>query len=231
MTPPAWTVVEPSLPALSCTYNFGPGFANALALTASGGGIIVVSPPCNVPDALFTDLEKRGPIRALVAPNAFHTMGLAPWRARYPECPIFAPAQSIKRLEKSTKITGIRPVAEAAELLGDRIELLDMPHYKTGEVLVRWSGDKGFTWFMTDVAFAMPTLPKGIFGTAMKWTKSGPGFRRNAIAGLFMVKDKRALYAWLVEQAEQKPPTRIVPCHGEPLDLSDPVAEVRAALA
>ena len=232
MSTPTWTVVEKSLPALTCTYNFGPGLANALALTVEGGGLIVLSPPCNVPDEIYTELEKRGPIRALVAPNAYHSMGLVPWRARYPDVPVFAPAQSIKRLEKTTKITGIRPAAEAAALLGDRVELIDMPHYKTGELLVRWRADDGaWVWFMTDVAFAMPTLPKGIFGTVMKLTKSGPGFRRNAIAGFFMVKDKRALYAWISAQAAEKPPTLIVPCHGVPLTLTDPVAEVRAALA
>jgi hypothetical protein len=229
MSAPAWTVVEKSLPAMTWTYNFGPGFANALAVTVEGGGILVVSPPCNVGEECFAELEKRGPIRALVAPNAFHSMGLVPWRARYPDVPVFAPAQSIKRLEKTTKLTGIRPIAEATALLGDRLELVDMPHYKTGEVLVRWQADGSWAWFMTDVAFAMPTLPKGIFGTAMKLTKSGPGFRRNAIAGFFMVKDKRALYTWLTEQAAEKPPTLIVPCHGAPLTLSDPVAEVRAA--
>jgi glyoxylase-like metal-dependent hydrolase (beta-lactamase superfamily II) len=231
MSAPTWIVVEKSLPAMTYTYDFGPGFANALALTVEGGGVIVVSPPCNVPDATFAELEEHGAVRALVAPNAYHSMGLAPWRARYPDVPIFAPAQSIKRLEKTTKITGIRPVAEAASLLGEAIELVDMPHYKTGEVLVRWRAEGTWAWFMTDVAFAMPTLPKGIFGTVMKLTKSGPGFRRNAIAGFFMVKDKRALYAWLTEQAAEKPPTLIVPCHGVPLTLTDPVSEVRAALA
>jgi hypothetical protein len=200
-------------------------------VTVAGGGIIVVSPPCNVPDEAFTELEKHGPLRALIAPNAFHSMGLAPWKARYPDAPIFAPAQSIKRLEKSTKLTGLRPISEATDLLGDKVELVDMPHYKTGEVLVRWRVDGAWAWYLTDVAFGMTELPKGVFGTLMKWTKSGPGFRRNAIAGFFMVKDKRALYAWIGEQAEKTPPRLVIPCHGKPLELSDPAAEVRAAMA
>ncbi len=62
-----------------------------------------------------------------------------------------------------------------------------------------------------------------------KWTGSAPGLRRNAISGFFAVKDKRALYAWLGEQAEKTPPSLVVPCHGEPAKLSDPPAEVRAA--
>src|SRR4051812_44669688 len=127
----SWTTVEPSLPALLYTYAFGPGIANALAIPVEGG-VAVVSPPCNAPDTMFTELEKHGPVRALIAPNAFHSLGLSPWKARYPDAPIFAPAQSIARLEKRTKLTGIRPVADMQKLLGDRVELVDMPHYKTG---------------------------------------------------------------------------------------------------
>ena len=37
-----------------------------------------------------------------------------------------------------TKLTGIRPVADSEPMLGDGVEIIDMPCYKTGEVLVRW---------------------------------------------------------------------------------------------
>src|SRR4051812_21814686 len=122
----SWTVVEPSLPALTFAYKFGPGIADALAVPVEGG-LAVVSPPCNAPDTMFTDLEKHGPVRALVAPNAFHSLGLAPWKARYPDAPIYAPAQSIARLQKQTKLTGIRPITDLSTLLGDRLEMVDMP--------------------------------------------------------------------------------------------------------
>ena len=230
MTSPTWTVVEPSLPALSHTYNFGQGFANALALSVEGG-IVVVSPPFGAEEAVYKDLEARGPIKALLAPNAMHSMGLAPWKARYPDAPIFAPVQSIPRLSKTTKLEGIRPLSEAGKLVGERVELLDMPHYKTGEALVRWKVGGSWAWYMTDVAFNMPELPKGPFGWVMKWTKSGPGFRRNALAGFLMVKDKKALYAWIQEQAEKTPPALVLPCHGDPVKLADPPAGVRAAFA
>jgi len=225
-----WTVVEPSLPALLCTYSFGPGIANALA-PAVDGGVVVVSPPANPAESTFTELEKHGAVKAIIAPNAFHTMGLAPWKARYPDVPVFAPAQSIKRVEKRSKVSGIRPVAEAKEILGDRVELVDMPHYKTGEILVRWRVEGGWAWYLTDVIMNMDKAPKGVFGAVFRWTRSAPGLRRNAVAGMFMVKDKRALYAWLVEQAEKTPPRLIVACHGDTATPSDPAAEIRAAVS
>lgn len=226
----SWTVVEPSLPALTYTYVFGPGIANSLALPVEGG-LAVVSPPCNVPDSVFTELTKHGPVRALLAPNAFHSLGLAPWKARYPDVPIFAPAQSIARLEKQTKLTGIRPLAELQPRLGDGVEIVDMPHYKTGEALVRWRIEGGYAWYVTDVIFNMPKLPPGPFGLVMRWTRSGPGLRRNALAGFFMTKNKRALYGWLVEQAEKTPPVLMVPCHGKTERLTDPAAAIKAAVS
>jgi hypothetical protein len=230
MSTPSWIVVEPSLPALTYTYSFGPGLANALALTVDGG-FVVVSPPSKPAENAFIELEQRGPIRALIAPNAFHHMGLGSWKERYPDAPIFAPAQSIERIEKQSKLTAIRPLAEASKLVGDRIELVDMPYYKTGEVLIRWRVDGGWAWYMTDVAMNITQPLKGLFGMIFRWTKSTPGFRRNALAGAFMVKDKRALYAWLAAQAEKTAPKLLVMCHGEHVHPVDPVAEVRAALA
>ena len=97
--PSTWTVAEPSLPALTHTYSFGPGTATALAVPIDGG-IAVVSAPFQPAESVFTDLEAHGKVRAIVAPNAFHNMGLAGWKARYPDAPIFAPAQSIPRLEE-----------------------------------------------------------------------------------------------------------------------------------
>lgn len=227
--PATWTAAEPSLPALTFTYRFGPGIADALAFPVEGG-VAVVSPPVSPPEASFAELEKHGKVRALIAPNAFHNRGLPGWKARYPDAPIFAPAQAIARLEKQTKLQGIRPLAEAPQLLGDRVDLCDMPHYKTGEVLVRWRIEGGWAWYVTDVMFNTAELPKGPFGLFLKWTKSGPGLRRNPL-NFLQVKDRPALYAWLVEQAEKTPPKLVLACHSSSVTLADPLGGIRAALA
>jgi hypothetical protein len=229
MPPSSWTIVDPSLPALTYEYSFGPGLANSLAVPYDGG-FAVVSPSYQPPEEAFTELAKHGEVRAIVAPNAVHTMGIAAWKGRYPDAPVFAPAQSIARVQKQAKITGIRPVAEMAKGLGDRVEIIDMPHYKMGEVLIRWRTEGGWAWYLTDVIMNLPVAPKGLFGMVVRWTRSGPGLRRNAIAGQFMVKDKRALYAWIAEQAEKTPPRLVVSCHGAPVSPADPAEAIREAL-
>ena len=79
-------------------YGFGPGTACALAVGIEDG-VIIVSPPCRVPEAAYEVPGAPGPVRALLAPNAFHTMGVRSWNSRYPKIPVFAPAQSIERVQ------------------------------------------------------------------------------------------------------------------------------------
>jgi hypothetical protein len=42
-------------------------------------------------------------VRALIATNAFHTLGIASWKARFPDASVFAPAQSLARV---TQVSG-----------------------------------------------------------------------------------------------------------------------------
>ena len=220
-----WKVFDSATPILTYTYSFGPGLANALA-AGGEGGLIVVSPPCRVAEKAFEDLQRHGPVRALVASNAFHHMGIPEWKRRFPDAAVFAPAQSIARVERQTRLQGIRPLAEAAAIAGPRMELIDMPHYKTGEVLVRIRTDRGLVWYVTDVIMNMPTLPANfIVKLLFKWTGSAPGLKYNNVAPLFMMKDKKALRRWFAEEYRKAPPRWLIPSHGDIADFgADPQA-------
>ncbi len=140
-----WTVVDAKRPILTYHYSFGPGVGTSFAV-AGRDGLVVVSPPCNAPDSAFDELAKHGEVRALVASNAFHHLGLPAWKKRFPKAELFAPAQSIARVQKKSGLDGIRPLAEAKAIAGDDLELVDMPHYKTGEVLVRLRAGDDVVW-------------------------------------------------------------------------------------
>lgn len=215
-----WKVFDARTPILLYDYSFGPGRANALAVGGSGG-LIVVSPPCRVAAAVKDDLAAYGAVRALVASNAFHHMGLPEWKAHFPDAALFAPAQSIARVEKQSKLTGIRPLADAAAVAGPAVELIDMPHYKTGEVLVRIATGRGLVWYVTDVIMNMPVLPgnpivKALFGLS----RSAPGLRFNNLAPLFMVADKAALRRWLAAEFRKSPPAWLIPAHGDAVEFA-----------
>ena len=201
-------------------YSFGPGTANALAVGVESG-VIVVSPPCRVTDSVLDAAAALGSVRALVASNAFHHRGLPAWKARFPDAQMFAPAQSIARVAAKTGLTGIRPVAEAAAICGDRVTLTDMPHYKTGEALVRIRAADGLAWYVTDVMMNLPKLPAHpIPRFVLRVSGCAPGLRMNRISPLFMVKDRLALWRWLRAEVDRDPPRWLIPAHGDVVDLS-----------
>lgn len=230
-TPNGWRIFDAKTPALTYLYSFGPGTANSLAV---GGrdGLVVVSAPCKVADGVFDDLSRFGKVRALVASNAFHHMGIPEWKRRFPEAEIFAPAQSIARVEKQTKLRGIRPLAEAKAITGTELELVDMPHYRMGEVLVRVHTDRGLVWYVTDIVMNLRALPphpiaKAMFGL----TRSGPGLKFNNLAPLFMVKDKKALKRWFAAQLSLDPPNWLIPTHGDIVEAGPRMDEMRRLFA
>jgi hypothetical protein len=219
-SPHGWKIFDAQRPILIYEYSFGPGTANALAV---GGrdGLVVVSPPCRVAPGVLGDLAQYGAVRALVASNAFHYLGLPEWKARFADAAIFAPAQSIARVEKHSKLTGIRPLAEMVPIAGPRLELVDMPHYKTGEALVRITIDRALVWYVTDVIMNMPVLPKNpIVRLMFGLSGSGPGLKFNNIAPLFMMDDKAAVRRWITDEFRKAPPDYLIATHGDVVDFA-----------
>ena len=213
-----WRVFESATPVLTYEYSFGPGEANALAV---GGkeGLVVISPPCRAPGDAFDQLARYGAVRALVAPNAFHNLGLAAWKQRFPGAEVFAPAQAVARVAKRSGLN-VRPIAEAATLLGDRIDIVDMPHYKTGELLIRIATDRGLVWYVTDIIMNMPQLPRNaVAALAFRLSGSAPGLRLNNLAPLFMVRDRTALRRWIAAEFRKTPPDWLIAAHGDAVDL------------
>jgi hypothetical protein len=96
-----------------------------------------------------------------------------------------------------------------------------MPHYKTGEALVRIRSGRGLVWYVTDVILNLPQLPANpVFRLMFRLSGSGPGPRFNNIAPLFMVRDKAALRRWLCEEFHKAPPDFLIATHGDIVDLN-----------
>jgi len=92
IAPHGWKVFDAGIPILTYSYSFGPGTANALAVGVAGG-LVIVSAPYRVAGRVFEDLRPYGPVRALVASNAFHHMGIPEWSRRFPDAAVFAPGR------------------------------------------------------------------------------------------------------------------------------------------
>ena len=189
-------VTDPWTATLEYSFSGG-GSATALAVDV-GGGLLVASPPCRVADDAFEALAARAPVRALVATNAYHTLGLAPWKARFPDAAVFAPPQALQRVTKVSGIGGIRPLGEAAALTGERVALIELPYFRSGEALIKIRAAEGLLWYVTDIILNLPRLPSNpLFAMLFKLSNRAPGLRLNRIAPLFMVRDRPALWQWL----------------------------------
>lgn len=71
--------------------------ARSLIVELSAGGLMVHSPG-RLDDEVRQDLDRLGPVRALVAPNRFHHLFVAAWRDAYPEAELHvAPGLTGKR--------------------------------------------------------------------------------------------------------------------------------------
>ena len=215
-----WKVFDERVPILIGEYSFGPGTANALAV-GGADGLLVVSAPCGDDQRMYDELALYGTVRALVASNAFHHLGLPQWKRRFPDAQVFAPRQAVRRVEKRSVITGIRPLADAASIAGSRIELVDMPYYRTGEALVRVDTGRGVAWYVTDIIMNLPELPRNPFFRFMfRASGSGPGLRFNNIAPLFMVEDGKALRRWIAQEFRRTQPRWLIATHGDVVDFA-----------
>lgn len=222
-----WEVVDEQGPVLTWTYSFGPGLATALAV-GSPTGFIVVSPPGKNADVAISDLTSRGPVRALIASNGFHHLGINPWVAACPDAKVYAPSSALPRLRKKVACP-IHPLAE----LGSTVphEFIDLPHMKMGEVLVKLHLDSGPLWYFTDVVTNMPKAPTHwLMGRLFRWTDSVPGLKFNNFVSLFIVKDKPALKAYLRDAVTHAPPKHLLFSHGAALTCAAGAPELIATL-
>jgi hypothetical protein len=216
----SWVTLASDPWTATLEYSFGGGIATALAVDV-GGGLLIASPPCRVADDVFDALAAHGPVRALIATNAYHTLGVAPWKARFPESAVFAPPQSLQRVTKVSGVGGIRPLSEAAALIGKRVSLIELPYFRTGEALIKIHATEGLIWYVTDIVLNLPRLPSHpLFAALFKLTDSAPGLRINRVAPLFMVRNRPALWAWLAAEARRDRPRWLVPAHGDAVDLA-----------
>jgi hypothetical protein len=231
VVPEGWRAVGSDPLVAIYEYTFGPGTANALAVGVDGG-VIIVSPPCRVSASVLDAAAASWNVKGLLASNAFHHLGLPAWKARFPGAPVFAPGQSIARVAAKSALQDIRPLSEAQAICGERVTLTDLPHYRTGEALVRVRQASGLTWYVTDVILNMAHLPDHpVARMAFRLSGSAPGLRLNRIGPLFMVKDHAALRRWLRAEVEREAPRWLIPAHGDVVDLSTSPNRLRDLLS
>jgi hypothetical protein len=142
---------------------------------------------------------------------------------------VFAPEQAVGRVRGKTGIPTVEPLAKAAPLVGERLELVDMPHCRTGEALVRFETARGRAWYVTDIILNIRRMPRNpLLYLLFRMTGSAPGLRWNKVGPKLRVKDMRALKRWMRDEFDRVTPRWLFTTHGEVADVVNDRKEVRA---
>jgi glyoxylase-like metal-dependent hydrolase (beta-lactamase superfamily II) len=226
----AWHSVTKDGGVQTLKYSFGPGMANTVAMRLRDGGWLVVSPSAKSPPEVLDRLASQGPVRALLAPNGFHHMGHAAWRARFPEARSYAPARALARLRKKAPNVPFESADELGLSLPPSIAILQPDGMKAPDLLVRWRSDSDTVWFTGDLisntsAEDMKPFPRFVFGLL----GSKGGFCVNRVPSIVYIKDRPAWIASVRKSFDDAPPTVVMPGHGDPV-TDDATAKSRAIL-
>lgn len=227
-----WTVVDEEAGVLALQYSWTKqGVATTFAARMGNGEMMIVSPSTGLDDETASELEKYGPVGALVANNGFHYLGQAGWRERYPDVRCFAPDVAATRIKKKSKGTlDFEPLEALSELTGDEVGVRNVPNTRIGESWFWAKCGDGYAWYASDVVANMPKLPSAFIPRMLfKFTDSAPGYRVFNLALKFGVKDKNGTLKLFLDDLEAHPPSTVVPGHGGILSGAD-IAEQTESL-
>ena len=180
-------------------YALGGGnTANMVAFRLPGRGLGVISPSAEVGDETLEALSRHGTVRALIAPNAYHTLGLSVWSQRFPEAGVYAGEAALTRIRKRIPRLDIEPVS--ALHTGEDAALLELPQMRNGETLLRTTVNGREAWYGGDVFLNVNVdALSGALGLFFRVAGMGPGFVVNPLNRLAMMRDRGAVKAWAVE--------------------------------
>lgn len=189
------------------------------ALKLPSGGLLVHSPTRDRGD-VHAGLDALGTPEILLAPNHYHHMGLAAYRAKYPSAKAVASDGARPRLERQGH-KGLASLDVAQERLPRGARLLACKGVKTGEVFLSLDAGGQRVWIVCDALFHVQRPLTGFMGFALKRLKTGPGLCVGQTFLWLALADRRAYRAWLDERLDDERPQKLLFSHGDPYDVGD----------
>lgn len=193
------------------------------AWTIYGAGV-------NLAQRFLDQFQSSGKVAELILPNSFHYLGVAEWRALFPEASLVSGVRARDRLA-SKGVADIRESSNESRALPETYELIELPESKIGELWLSFEhtpGQRGLA--VGDAFFCMAKRP----GLQAKLMNHLAGITHNpSVSRLFKYStllDKKRYRDWARMQIERIEPTLFVPQHGEVLRGSEVAAQLVTAL-
>lgn len=224
---PEWEILDEGRPILGRRY--GAQRARMLAFDLADGGLCVVSPGSGIGDDALAELDARGPVRFVLAPNHFHNAGIRAWRDRYRDAVVTAHERAIPRLRRQVPGVEFEDLTRLRAALRPGDRLFSPPMAKQGETWVSLDAPGGRTWFVTDGIVNETRLPRGPLGVMMRVLGYREELMANPVFRRLFITDRQAYADWVAEQVAADPPTVFVPGHGAVLRGADVGERLRAA--
>lgn len=178
--PGLWTVSAP-------LKLMGAEFGTRMTVVRLTGGSLMLISPIPIDAALAEELETLGPVRVLVAPNAFHHFYFGDAALRYPEATRFGAAGTEKKL--GALGPSFNGVGDGGEVLWksdlDHVVLEGVP--ATNEIIFHHAASK--TVVLTDLCFHFEPPPSGWTGLFLRLAGARGGLRVSRLMRA-SIKDK-----------------------------------------
>lgn len=228
----SWSVLTQDPIIVRREYSFGPGMANATAVAIGDGRLLLISPPTAVEPEVLEELREYGEVVAILEPNGVHHMGLELCHEIYPYAVAYVTEVAGRRIAKKEKNPGaFEPIENLRDLVGDKLDVLEVPGNKVGDVIVRAKTEKGMAWWFGDFIGNGPLPNNWLIKALIKWTKSGPGFMVNRIFFKLFVADRIKARDWFLDELKTTPVDLFIPAHGEPIQRAGLAEELTQMLA
>jgi hypothetical protein len=184
----------------------------AAAIQLPGRRVCVYSPVPHAGAGAMDQLRAMGsPI--LLAPNAFHTLGLPEHARAFEAAPILASDRAFGRIKRKTRLT-VEDLRLLEANLSPHVSILQPPDLRTGEVWLSIREASVRAWIVCDAFINFPRLPAMPLGLGLKLLRMGPGIAISATFKL-LLKDRRGYREWLLAKIAEERPTMLIPCHGQ----------------
>jgi hypothetical protein len=197
-----------------------------MTLARMADGRVVVHSAIALTDDEMREVEAWGEPAFLVVPNGWHRLDAPSYKNRYPSLRVVCPRGARKAVEKVLAVD-----LTYDEFPGDvRVSLEHAPGTKDGEGVMRVRGD-GLTVVFNDLIFNLPH-GRGLAGLIFRLMGSTGGPRVTRMGRLFVVRDRRALRAYLENLATEPDLARVIVSHGAPIvkDVSDVLRGIAGTL-
>jgi hypothetical protein len=195
--------------------SHGPLPLRAVAVQLHADSVCVYSPVPHMGGPALHQLGSWGKA-LLLAPNAFHTLGLPEHAAAFSDTKVIASKRAAGRIKRKTDLD-VEDLDVLRKQLPAGVSLLELPPVRSGEVWVSVHRNGRCAWIVCDGFLNIARSPSGVLGVFIKLMRMGPGL---SISSTFrwMLKNRQQYRNWLLERIAEDRPTMLIPCHGQIID-------------